>query len=157
MEGLYCGNKFAITMQTHKHMKKLILLLLCTATLGLASCKKDTIIQDTPNRTYNFTIQPNQWVRSQDGYTLTYEWFNNAIDQITVDDEGVLVYISHPLTSASYIQLPYTYNVAAYSYELFKGGIAIDIQSSDFQQAIPNPPTKPVVVKVVVIPSLYSN
>ncbi len=136
-------------------MKKFILLFLCTATLGLVSCKKDTIIQETPNRTYNFTIQPNQWVLSADRLTYTYEWKHNAIDEITVDDEGVLVYISHPLTSNSYIQLPYVYNVDAYSYELFVGGIAIDIQSSDNQDDEPLRPTKPVLAKVVVIPSLY--
>ncbi|TCC98428.1 hypothetical protein EZ444_03855 [Pedobacter hiemivivus] len=138
-------------------MKKFILLLLCTATLGLASCKKDTIIQDTPNRTYNFTIQPNQWVLSQDGLTYTYEWRHGAIDQVTVDDEGVLVYLSHPINSNSYIQLPYTFNVDAYSYELFNGGIAIDIQSSDNQDVQPIRPTRAIVAKVVVIPSLYSN
>lgn len=137
-------------------MKKLILLLLCTATLGLASCKKDTIIQDTPNRTYNFTIQPNQWVLSADGYNYTYEWRNSIIDEITVDDEGVLVYASHPVNSSSYIQLPYTYDANAYSYELFVGGIAIDIQTSDNQDTNPVKPTKPVLVKVVVIPSKYA-
>lgn len=137
-------------------MKKFILLLICTATLGLVSCKKDTIVQETPNRTYNYTIQPDQWVLSTDGLNLTYEKSLSAIDQITVDDEGVLVYISHPLTSASNIQLPYTYNTDAYSYELYNGGIAIDIQSSDFQDRAPIRPTKPIVVKVVVIPSLYA-
>lgn len=143
-------------IQTHKDMKKFIFLLLCTATLGLVSCKKDTIIQETPNRTYNFTIQPNQWVKT-DQYTLTYEWKRSVIDQVTVDDEGVLVYVSHPFTPSSYIQLPYTYNVDAYSYELFNGGIAIDIQSSDDQNTAPIWPTKPILVKVVVIPSLYAD
>ena len=144
-------------MQTHKQMKKLILLLLCTATLGLASCKKDTIVQETPNRTYNFTIQPNQWVLSQDGETYTYEWRKSVIDAVTVDDEGVLVYLSHPINSSSYIQLPYTFNANAYSYELFEGGIAIDIQTSDYQVVAPQRPTQPVVAKVVVIPSLYAD
>jgi len=144
-------------MQTHKQMKKLILLLLCTATLGLASCKKDTIVQETPNRTYNFTIQPNQWVLSQDGETYTYEWRKSVIDAVTVDDEGVLVYLSHPINSSSYIQLPYTFDANAYSYELFEGGIAIDIQTSDYQVVAPQRPTQPVVAKVVVIPSLYAD
>ena len=143
-------------MQTHKRMKKFIFLLLCTATLGLVSCKKDTIIQETPNRTYNFTIQPNQWVLSEDGDIYTYEWSNSLIDQVTVDDEGVLVYLSHPLNAGSYIQLPYTFDAHAYSYELFEGGIAIDIQTSDYQQTVPQRPTQPVVAKVVIIPSQYA-
>lgn len=137
-------------------MRKLILLLLCTATLGLASCKKDTIVQDTPNRTYNFTIRPNQWIKSQDSKTFSYQWLNKAIDAITVDDEGVLVYISHPVNPTSYIPVPYVYNGLAYSYELFEGGIQIDLQTSDQQSQFPAPPTTEVLVKVVVIPSLYA-
>lgn len=136
-------------------MKKLLFLLLFTTTLGLVSCKKDTIIQDTPNRTYNFTIQPNQWVLSSDGLTYTYQWRRSDIDDITVDDEGVLVYVSHPLKSSSYIQLPYVFDVDAYSYELFVGGINIDIQSSDLQAPAPRRPNVPVLAKVVVIASKY--
>ncbi|MBC7567687.1 MAG: hypothetical protein H7223_12070 [Pedobacter sp.] len=136
-------------------MKKLLFLLLCTTTLGLVSCKKDTIIQETPNRTYNVNIQPNQWVLSQDGLTYTYVWRRSEIDKITVDDEGVLVYLSHPLNSSNYIQLPYVFDVDAYSYELFNGGINIDIQSSDLQAPAPRKPNVVVTAKLVVLPSKY--
>lgn len=137
-------------------MKKLLLLILCTTTLGLVSCKKDTIIQQPSSRTYNFDIQPHQWVLSGDGLSYTYIWNkSSAIDKITVEDEGVLVYLSHPINSDSYIQLPYVYDIDAYSYELFNGGIAIDIQSSDFQEAAPVRPTRVIRAKVVVIPSTY--
>lgn len=137
-------------------MKKLIFLLLCTATLGLVSCKKDTIVQQLPGKTYNFTIQPDQWVLSADKLNYTYEWKNSAIKDFTVDDDGVLVYLSHPINSSSYIQLPFVYDVDAYSYELFVGGIALDIQSSDYQATQPVKPTRPVLVKVVIIPSEYA-
>jgi len=136
-------------------MKKLLLLILCTTTLGLVSCKKDTIVEQPSSRTYNFDIQPNQWVLSGDGLSYTYEWSKSAIDQITVDDEGVLVYLSHPINAKSYIQLPYVYNVDAYSYELFNGGIAIDVQSSDNQDVTPIKPTRIIRAKVVVIPSTF--
>jgi hypothetical protein len=137
-------------------MKKLLLLLLCTTTLGLVSCKKDNIIQETPNKTYNFNIQPNDWKLSADGLSYTYEWNRpDAIDQITVDDEGVLVYLTHPLNTGSYIQLPNVFDIDAYSYELYDGGIAIDIQSSDFQESAPIRPTKVIKAKVVVLPSRY--
>jgi hypothetical protein len=142
--------------KTHKHMKKLIFLLLCTATLGLVSCKKDTIVQETPNRTYNFTIQPSEWVRSSDGFTYTADIPTNAIKPITVDDDGVLVYITHPVVSTSYIQVPYTFDTQSYSYELYDGGFAIDIQSSDFQSAAATKPTTSILVKLVVIESLYA-
>jgi|GEM_PF-350820 len=144
-------------MQNTHNMKKLILLLLCTATLGLVSCKKDNIVQENPNRTYNFTIQPSEWVRSSDGFTYTADIRTNAIKPITVDDDGVLVYITHPVVSTSYIQVPYTFNTQSYSYELYDGGFAIDIQSSDYQSAAATKPTAPILVKLVVIESLYAN
>jgi hypothetical protein len=136
-------------------MKKLLLLLLCTTTLGLVSCKKDTII---PNRTYTFQIQPNQWVLSADGLSYTYEWNRpDAINETTVDDDGVLVYLNHPINVNSDIQLPYVFDVDAYSYELFVGGIAIDIQSSDLQAPAPRRPNVVVYAKVVVMPSRNYN
>ncbi|RZL02933.1 MAG: hypothetical protein EOO89_28590, partial [Pedobacter sp.] len=72
-------------------MKKLLLLLLCTTTLGLVSCKKDNIIQETPNRTIILNIQPNQWVRDADGGTITASLGIDEIDELNVDIEGILV------------------------------------------------------------------
>lgn len=136
-------------------MRKLILLLLCTATLGLASCKKDPIAPGNPNRTYNFTIQPGQWQLSQDGLTFKAEVLTNYIQPITVDDDGVLIYMTHPLNTTSYVQVPYTFDQLSYSYELFDGGFEIGIQSSDLQDRGPVKPTIPILVKLVVIESLY--
>jgi hypothetical protein len=134
-------------------MKKLLLLLLCTTTLGLVSCKKDTIIQEIPNRTIILNIQPNQWVTVNNGQTITVDLAIEEIDQLNVDIEGILVYLDHPVNESSYIQLPYVYGGSAYSYEQFKGGIAIDIQRSEFATANPQKPTVPIRVKVVLIPS----
>lgn len=136
-------------------MKKLIFLFLFTATLGLVSCKKDNIVAENPNRTYNFTIQPNEWTLSADGLTYTAEIPTNVIQPITVDDDGVLLYITHPLNSTSYVQVPYTFDQLAYSYELFDGGFAIDIQSTDLQDTAPVKPTVSILVKLVVVESLY--
>lgn len=134
-------------------MKKLLLLLLCTTTLGLVSCKKDTVIQETPNRTIIINIQPNQWVRSSDSKTYTAEINIPEIDAPNVDIEGILVYLDHPVNQDSYIQLPYTFGGSAYSYEHFEGGIAIDIQRSTFATENPAQPTVPIRLKVVLIPS----
>lgn len=135
-------------------MKQSFLLILCIATLGLASCKKDTIIQETPNRTFNYDIQPNQWVLSDD-FTYTAQLDIPEFDQISLQDEGVLVYLSHPVSASSYVQLPYTFDTDAYSYEHFDGGIAIDIQSSDRQATTPVRPNVPIKAKIVLIPSNY--
>jgi hypothetical protein len=134
-------------------MKKLLLLLLCTTTLGLVSCKKDNIIQETPNRTIIITVQPNEWISNSDGGTLTADLNIPEIDRLNVDIEGILVYIDHPLQGSSYIQLPFVLSGSAYSYEHYEDGISIDIQRSTYATENPQPPTKAIRVKVVLIPS----
>lgn len=134
-------------------MKHKLLLLLCIATLGLASCKKDTYIQDTPNRTIIWTIEPRDWKVANNGRTITTDILLAEIDQYNVDVEGILVYLDHPANTDSYIQMPYVYNGASYSYEHFNGGIAVDIQRSEFATQNPAIPIVPIRVKVVLIPS----
>lgn len=136
-------------------MRKLFILLLCTTTLGLVSCKKDTIIQETRGKTFNYTIPVSSWTTADGGLTWSAVLNVSAIDNITVDDEGVLVYITHPELSSSYLQIPATWNSHSYTYELYDGGIQIDLQSSDVEFDKPNKPTAPILVKIVVIPSEY--
>ncbi|MES2446030.1 MAG: hypothetical protein V4546_02540 [Bacteroidota bacterium] len=133
-------------------MKKLTLILLCIATLGLASCKKDTIVAQTPNITIIRDITPSQFVLSNDQLTLSANLAIDAIDQFHVDNEATLVYISYN-NGASYIQMPFVYNIDSYSYEVYDGGISIDIQSSDFQDRTPFRPSANVRIKVVLISS----
>jgi hypothetical protein len=132
-------------------MKKLTLLLLCIASLGLASCKKDTIInQTTPNRTVVLSVASNAWTLSTNG--LTYYTILNVkeIDQFSLDNEAILVYISYD-NGASYLQMPFVYDVDAYSTVISKGKVEIDIQSSDNQSTTPIKPSVNVRVKVVLI------
>jgi hypothetical protein len=117
------------------------------------SCKKDNIIQETPNRTIILDIQPNQWVRDADGGTITASLGIDEIDKPNVDIEGILVYIDHPVDVNSYIQLPYTFAGSVFSYEHFIGGIRIDIQRSEYATVNPQMPTEKIRVKVVLIPS----
>ena len=141
-------------MQTHNRMKKFIFLLLCTATLGLVSCKKDNIVQEeTQNKTIIFDITPDKWVLSADQLTYSAE-FNNLpeIDDFGVEVEGHIVSISLP-NFTSYQQLPYVYDVDAYSYSVYNNGIAIDIQSSDLQNRAPRKPASTIRVKVVIVAS----
>jgi hypothetical protein len=135
-------------------MKKLTLLLICIASLGLASCKKDTIInQTTLAKTYNRYIEPNQWVQNANG-TYSFTWNRADFDKITLDDEGVLVYFTHPTSDDSDVQLPYTFNYTVYSYELFNGGITFDVQDSRNLSSSVRPNYR-ILVKVVVVPSEY--
>jgi hypothetical protein len=134
-------------------MKIKLLLLLCIATVGLASCKKDTIVQETPNRTIIVEIPTSEWFVGNNGRTITAELEIPEIDQYNVDVEGILVYIDHPVEFSSYIALPYTYQGETFSFEHFNGGITIDIQRSEFATQLPAVPTQPIRVKIVLIPS----
>ncbi|MCD0488379.1 hypothetical protein LPB86_09065 [Pedobacter sp. MC2016-14] len=135
-------------------MKKILLLLLCTITLGLVSCQKDEIIQDTPNRTIIIYIEPNQWVSSNNGANYTAELSIPEIDRTNVDIEGILVYLDHPVNVNSYIQLPYVYSGNSYSYEQFNGGIAVDLQRSEYTTQNPTRPSVRIRAKIVLIPSV---
>jgi len=105
-------------------MKKLSLLLLCIATLGLASCKKDTIInQTTPNRTIIFDRSPSSWIANTGG-GFYVDLIADEIDLINLKDEGVLVYIATDGTNATgYYQIPNS--VSQYDYEIYQGRIRI--------------------------------
>ena len=142
-------------------MKNFTLLLLCIATLGLASCEKQTIIdQTTPNKTFIRDIAPSQWKLSADGLTYSASLNIADIDPFHIQNEATLVYISYTPTqnsATSYIQLPFVYNTDAYSFEVYNGGLSVDIQSSDYQDRAPIKPTGTIRVKVVLVPSEYVN
>lgn len=131
-------------------MKNLTLLILCIASLGLASCKKDTIInQTTPNRTIVLNVASSAWTLSNQ-YTYSTTLSVPEIDQYSLDNEAVLVYISYD-NGDTYLQMPFVYNVDAYSTVISKGKVQIDIQSSDYQDTTPIKPTGNTRVKVVLI------
>lgn len=138
-------------------MKSKLLLLLCIATLGLASCKKDTIIQETQNKTVVFDIQPTQWVLSTDGKTYSYQYTNlPELDDYSLSNEGTVMSIAYPSTGGAfttYIPMPFVYNVSAYSYEAYRSGVNVLIQSSDAQSTIPVRPTTTVRIKFTILSS----
>jgi len=103
----------------------------------LASCKKDTIINQAPNRTIVFDMAPSKWVLSNGLYYLDINI--PEVDNINFRDEGILVYTSTP-NFTSYYQLPY----GDFDYEAHVGGISI---SSTYR------PTTTIRVKVVLIAS----
>lgn len=131
-------------MQNTHNMKKITLLLLCIATLGLASCKKDTIInQTTPNRTIIFDRSPNSW-KLLSGTTNTYyvDLDASEIDNINVRQEGVLVYISTDgTTTTGYFQIPNS--AQRYDYDIYTGYIRV------YSYGLP--PTTTTRIKVVLI------
>lgn len=133
-------------------MKRLTLLLLCVATLGLASCKKDTIVNNAANNlTIIKYIEPNAWSLVDD-FTYSVTLQDNRIDKRTYEDDGILVYVSRGNTNF-YEQIPFVYDTQSYSYTVSEGSISVDIQSSDFQSAAPVKPTSTTRVKIVLLES----
>lgn len=133
-------------------MKKLALLLLCITTLGLVSCKKDTIVNNAPNNlTIIKYIEPSAW-QPVDSYTYSVTLQDSRIDKRTFEDDGILVYVSRGNTNF-YEQIPFVYDTQAYSYTVSQGSISIDIQSSDFQSAAPIKPSSTMRVKIVLLES----
>ncbi len=132
-------------------MKKFTILMLCIVTLGLASCKKEALV--TPNNlTIVKYINPNDWQSSANRFTLSASLIDSRIDLRTLEDDGILVYVSRG-DNGVYEQLPFTYDTQAYSYAASEGRIDIDLQSSDFQEAIPDRPSTVTRVKIVLIES----
>ncbi|MBC7417329.1 MAG: hypothetical protein H7325_04145, partial [Pedobacter sp.] len=71
-------------------------------------------------------------------------------------DEGILVYFQHPADKSGDIQLPYTYNYSAFSYEIYNGGITFDVQDTNNLSNTVSP-SYDTLVKVVIVPSTYAN
>ncbi|WEK18517.1 MAG: hypothetical protein P0Y49_17140 [Candidatus Pedobacter colombiensis] len=135
-------------------MRKLILLLLCTATLGLASCKKDTIIDaGLPNQTIETVINASQWVSVDNGTRLTTTLNFPEIDYQTFKNDGISVYFYPNNSVNEYKQLPYVYDAVSYTYTARQGSITFDIQTSGDINLRPSRPTAPIGVRVVIVTS----
>lgn len=135
-------------------MKKLSLILLCIASLSLASCKKDTYINSSANNlTIVKYIDPSAWSLSNDGFTYSATILDNRLDNRTYHDDGILVYISRGNTNF-YEQIPFVYDAQSYSYTVTPGSLSIDVQSSDYQEAAPIKPNTTMRVKIVLLESM---
>jgi len=135
-------------------MKKLLLLILCTTTLGLVSCKKETIIDNgLPSQTIETTINPNQWTSIENGTRLTVTVDFPEINAETFRNDGIVTYIYPDNNIDEYKPLPFTFDAQAYSCTVRPGSITFDIQTSGDEIVTPKRPTVPVGVRVVILTS----
>lgn len=132
-------------------MKKLTILMLCIVTLGLASCKKDTIVQNTPNITLYKTIQANQWQSGTDNGLYYYvDITDNRIEQY--EDDGIIVSFAR-FNDDGYDALPFNYGVDSYSYSSFPGRIRVYLQNNNNKTAQPTRPTASITARIVLVAS----
>lgn len=130
--------------------KYLTLAIVLTVFFGFTSCTKE-YYDLVPNRTFIYTIQPNQW-----------EWDNGVVNQIYYDislpeltdyyvDQGIVSVAISVDNEASYNTIPATIAGTAYSVNYTTGFVTIyaedPIFDPDFEVPVPN---RTITVKVTL-------
>lgn len=134
-------------------MKKLTMLMLCIATLGLASCKKDPIIENTPNLTLYKTIQPGSWVAKSENGIGSYLYVDITDPRIEeYEDDGIILSFAR-FNDDGYDALPFTYGVDSYSYSSFPGRIRVYLQNRDNRNSSPLAPSASIGARIVLVAS----
>lgn len=137
-------------MQTHKLMKKFIFLLLCTATLGLVSCKKDTIVNNIVPRTILFDITASNWKTTDGGKTYFTEISVPEINDNFNQSGGVIVSMAFDANRSIFDGLPNVYQGLSYQFSSEPGYVLIFVDAVN-GQAIPPPGS--ARVKIVLVDS----
>jgi hypothetical protein len=133
-------------------MRKLILLLLCTATLGLASCKKDNIIQQNIiPRTILTDLAPSSWKTTNGGksYFTTVNVPEN--DANFNQSGGVIVSLSFDSQRKVFDALPNVVDGFSYNFTSEPGYVVIYVE--DVNRQVINPPNGPIRAKIVLVDS----
>jgi len=135
-------------------MKKYLLLLLCTVTIGLSSCEKEVYIpNDTiPNVTILKYVNANQWISSNNGTTLSVDIPVADIDEDTFENDDISLMISRQ-DDDTYEKIPFVYDGQSYSYEVRPRFVTLYIQTSGDSKLIPIRPTTTTRVKIVLVRS----
>jgi len=137
--------------KTHKYMKKFIILLLCTATLGLVSCKKDTIVQNVLPRTILYDIPTNSW-KTSDGGRSYFTTINVPENNESFNQSGaVVVSLSFDSQRKVYDALPSVVDGFSYNFTSEPGYVLIFVE--DVNRQIINPPSGTIRAKIVLVDS----
>jgi hypothetical protein len=130
-------------------MKKILLLLIPTF-LIFSSCKKEVTQVQQVDQAYSavYTIQPSDWVTSNNGLSYTAELSVPELDNIIYQNGAVLVYLSFSGTSY-YEAIPEVFDGITYGSIHSTGYVSIDI--SAISGNLINPPSQTISAKVVLI------
>jgi len=135
-------------------MKKYLLLILCSLTLGLSSCTKEVIAPDTglPNQTILKYVQPNQWIATANEQELSVDIPVGEIDRDTFENDDISLMISRG-DNDIYEKIPFVINAQSYSYEVRPGFVTLYIQTSGDSILRPVRPSTVTRIKIVLITS----
>ena len=111
-------------------MKKLILLLLCTATLGLVSCKKDNYVPQIYPRTILYDIPTSAWKTTDDGYTYSPTINVPENDENFNQSGGVIASLSFDPQRKVYDALPNVVQGISYNFTSEPGYVVILIEDA---------------------------
>ncbi|WP_316750822.1 hypothetical protein [Pedobacter gandavensis] len=135
-------------------MRKILLLLLCTATLGLSSCKKEVIVDPgLPNETIEIKIKPNEWIPNSNRTTLTAIINMPELNQETFLNDGLIVSLYTDNAIPEYSAMPFVFGGETYSYTVKRGAIIIDIQTTGNSAILPTPPDRDMALRVTFVTS----
>ena len=130
------------------NMKKYVLLLLCTITLGLSSCKKEEFVTEPLNRTILVDITPNQWVPSGNGAGF-------YLDIDVPENNSSFNKSGHVVVSMSFDDpvvfegLPQVYQGITYRYSAEPGIVTVYVGNANGTAA--GRPTGTVTAKITLI------
>ena len=135
-------------------MKKYLLLILCSLTLGVSSCTKEVIAPDTglPNQTILKYVQPNQWISTANEQELSVDIPVGEIDRDTFENDDISLMISRG-DNDTYEKIPFVVNAQSYSYEVRPGFVTLYIQTSGDSILKPVRPSTVTRIKIVLITS----
>lgn len=129
-------------------MKKYLLLLLCTAAIGLSSCKKDTLVTEPLNRTILFDIRPNDWVLSGNGLGY-YKDVSVPENNVNFNKSGHVV-VSMSFEAADVFEgLPQVYQGVTYRYSAEPGFVTLYVGNANGTAV--GRPTGTVTAKITLI------
>lgn len=129
-------------------MRKYLLLFLCTLTIGLSSCKKETLITEPSNRTILIDIRPSDWVLSGNG--LGY-----YKDVVVPENNNSFNKSGHVVASMSFDDpvvfegLPQVYQGVTYRYSAEPGFVTLYVGNANGTAA--GRPTSTVTAKITLI------
>ena len=139
-------------------MKKYLFLMIALVGLvGFSGCKKTEVVETAimPNRTFIYTVSPDDWVLSDNNSTLQHDINLPELEQYYLDQGNVSVAASFD-GEGSYDLLPSTFGGLSYAVNYAIGSVLITAKDP---LADPNvtieKPTGEIVFKVVLSDSDY--